>query len=126
MYVSQVTVLYALNLHSAVCQLYLNKIGEKARWKIFRHCISTQGLLVFASSFFFFFFFFFFFAFFRTTSVAYGNSQASGQSSQPQLHRIQASFATYTTSHGNARSLTHSAVRDRTHILMDTSPVHYC
>ena len=27
MYVSQVIMLYTLNLYSAVCQLYLNKIG---------------------------------------------------------------------------------------------------
>ena len=31
MYVSQIIVLYTLNLHSVVCQLYLNKIGEKER-----------------------------------------------------------------------------------------------
>ena len=29
MYISQITMLYALNLYSAVCQLYLNKTGKK-------------------------------------------------------------------------------------------------
>ena len=29
MYVSQVIMLYTLNLYSAVCQLYLNKTGRK-------------------------------------------------------------------------------------------------
>ena len=29
MYVSQIIVLYTLNLHIAVCQLYLNKTGKK-------------------------------------------------------------------------------------------------
>ena len=31
MYVSQITVLYTLNLCSAVCQLYFNKIEKKNR-----------------------------------------------------------------------------------------------
>ena len=31
MYVSQVIMLYTLNLHSAVCQLYLNKTGRKKK-----------------------------------------------------------------------------------------------
>ena len=30
-YVSQVIMLYTLNLHSAVCQLYLNKIGREEK-----------------------------------------------------------------------------------------------
>ena len=29
MYVNQITMLYTLNLYSAVCQLYLNKTGQK-------------------------------------------------------------------------------------------------
>ena len=29
MYVSEITMLYTLNLYSAVCQLYLNKTGRK-------------------------------------------------------------------------------------------------
>ena len=28
-YISQIIILYILNLHSTVCQLYLNKIGRK-------------------------------------------------------------------------------------------------
>ena len=36
MYVSQIVILYTLNLHSAVCQLYLNKTGRKKKkeWQI--------------------------------------------------------------------------------------------
>ena len=29
MYMSQITMLYTLNLYSAVCKLYLNKTGKK-------------------------------------------------------------------------------------------------
>ena len=29
MYASQIIMLYTLNLHSAICQLYLNKTGRK-------------------------------------------------------------------------------------------------
>ena len=50
----------------------------------------------------------------RATPVAYGGSQARGQSSyicqptpQPQQHKIQATPETYITAHGNAGSLTH-------------------
>ena len=41
---------------------------------------------------------------------------------------IQASSATYTTAHGNTRSLTHSLseARDQTRILMDTSLIRFC
>ena len=53
---------------------------------------------------------------FRTTSGAYGGSQARGWISyscwpapQPQQHQIRAESATYTTAHGKARSLTHWA-----------------
>ena len=55
----------------------------------------------------------FFFLLFRAALKAYGGSQARGHSCQstpqPQLHRICAAFATYTTGHSNARSLTHRA-----------------
>ena len=33
MYVSQIIMLYTLNLYSAVCQLCLNKIGRKSKTK---------------------------------------------------------------------------------------------
>ena len=33
MYVSQVIMLYTWNLHSALCQLYLNKAGRKKKKK---------------------------------------------------------------------------------------------
>ena len=62
-----------------------------------------------------FFFFFFFFAFSRAAHVAYGDSQARGligavaarPTPEPQQLGIRAVSATYTTAHGNARSLTH-------------------
>ena len=46
---------------------------------------------------------------------------------QPQQHRIWAASVTYTTAHCNSRSITHwvSEARDWTHILMDTSKIHY-
>ena len=36
MYVSQIVILFTLNLDSAVCQLYLNKTGRKREngWKV--------------------------------------------------------------------------------------------
>ena len=55
------------------------------------------------------------FVFFRAAPVAYGGSQDQGSSRsyscwpkpQPQQHQIRAASETYTTAHGNARSLTH-------------------
>ena len=55
------------------------------------------------------------FAFSRAAPIACGGSQARGligavaarPMPEPQQRRIQASSATYTTAHGNARSLTH-------------------
>ena len=55
------------------------------------------------------------FCLFRAAPAAYGGSQARGQVGtmaasllpQPQQHGIQAASETYTTAHGNARSLTH-------------------
>ena len=46
---------------------------------------------------------------------------------QPQQHGIQVKSVTYTTAPSNARSLTLSKARERTHILMDTSRIlfHY-
>ena len=63
----------------------------------------------------FFFFFFFFFLLFKGHTTAYGGSRARDRigsySCQPTLPpqqcRIRAGSATYTTAHGNARSLTH-------------------
>ena len=57
---------------------------------------------------------FFFFVFFRVTPVAYGGSQARGliravaawPKPEPQQHWIRAASATYTTAHGNIKSLT--------------------
>ena len=47
--------------------------------------------------------------------------------SQPLQYGIQAASVTYTTAHGNARSLTHWAeAKDRTRILMDTSQICFC
>ena len=62
-----------------------------------------------------FLFFFFFFCLFRATPVAYGGSQARGQigataASPHHSHskgQIQATSSNYTTTHGNAGSLTH-------------------
>ena len=62
------------------------------------------------------YYYFFFLLLFRAMPVAYGGSQARGWIGavaaslyipQPQQCRIQAMFATYTTVHGNTRSLTH-------------------
>ena len=61
------------------------------------------------------FFFFFFFWLFRAAPIAYGHSQARsliGAIShwplpQPQPRQIGAVSLTYTTAHGNTRSLTH-------------------
>ena len=58
----------------------------------------------------------FFFWLFRATPSAYGCSQARGSNQscrhqptpEPQQPGIQAASVTYTTTHGNARSLTHS------------------
>ena len=53
------------------------------------------------------------FCFFRATPMAYGSSQARDQiravaaSLHHSKHGIQAMTTTYTTTHGNARSLTH-------------------
>ena len=63
----------------------------------------------------FFFFFFLLFLLSRGATAAYGSSQARGSNQsyscrptpQQQQPRIQATSATYTTAHGNARSLTH-------------------
>ena len=50
---------------------------------------------------------------FRAAPTAYGGSQARGPvkatdaTPQPQQYQIQAMSLTYTTAHGNARSLTH-------------------
>ena len=44
MYVSQIIMLYTLNLYSAVCQLYLNKTEKKYLWNVLRFsCFSTPG-----------------------------------------------------------------------------------
>ena len=59
----------------------------------------------------------FYFLLFMAAPVAYGSSQARGQTAapaagptpQPQQHGIQAVSATYTTAHDNIRSLTHWA-----------------
>ena len=58
--------------------------------------------------------FFFFFVLFKAAPTAHGGSQARGLQShscqpQPQQRQIWASSVTYTTAHGNARSLTHWA-----------------
>ena len=68
---------------------------------------------------FFFFFSFCLFSFFsRVAPVAYGGSHARGligavaaglRTPEPQQHGIRAASATYTTTHGNAGSLTHWA-----------------
>ena len=67
---------------------------------------------------------------FRAAHAAYGSSQARGRirarscqpSPQPQQHGIRAKSATYTTAHGNTRSLTHQArPRIKPRILMNTS-----
>ena len=62
-------------------------------------------------------FFIYIFCLFRATPVPFGGSQARGQigataaslQTQPQQCQIWASSATYTSAHGNARSLTHWA-----------------
>ena len=81
----------------------------------------VKGFLFFFFLLLFFFapppFFFFFFCLFRATPVTYGGSQArsrigavaAGSTSHAQQHRIPATFATYTTAHPHARSLTHWA-----------------
>ena len=61
------------------------------------------------------FLFLFFFRLFRATPEAHGVSQARGPigaaaaslRTEPQKHQIQATSATYTTAHGNIRSLTY-------------------
>ena len=86
----------------------------KGKWEI--GCKGFFLLLVFWFVWFFFFSFFFFL--FRPTLAAYGGSQARGWITavaagwpmpQPQQCQIQAESATYSTAHGNARSLTHWA-----------------
>ena len=42
MYVSQVIMLYTMNLYSAVCQLYLNKTGFKKRKKKLPKCFPRK------------------------------------------------------------------------------------
>ena len=62
-------------------------------------------------SLFFFFFLFFSLFFSRPAPMAFGSSQARGQigavATGPCPHHIPALSATYTTAHGNARTLTH-------------------
>ena len=77
----------------------------------------------------------FFFCLFRAPPVAYGSSWARGLSNhscscwpmpQPQQCQIPGMSATYTTAHGNARSLTHKWGQGSNPVLMDTSWVYYC
>jgi len=79
--------------------------------------IHIHFLLVCGMSF-HFLFFFFFLLFLWAAPTAYGGSQARGRigrscsrqpTPQPQQHGIRTASATYTTAHGNARSLTHCA-----------------
>ena len=91
----------------------------KGRLGCFRFGENTNNPLMYELlceySFFFFFFFFFFFVFclFRAAPMAYGVSQARGLigAAAASLHhshtRSESPSATYTTAHGNARSLTH-------------------
>ena len=74
----------------------------------------SSRLLILLIVFFFFLFFFFFFCLFRAVPATYGSSQARGPiryepppMPQSQQCQIQDTSATYTTAHGNARSLTH-------------------
>ena len=63
----------------------------------------------------FIYLFIFVFCLFRATPAAYGSSQARGligavaarPMPEPQPCQIQVESATYSTAHGNARSLTH-------------------
>ena len=71
----------------------------------------------------FFFFFFFFLAFLglhlwyiEVPRLGLNQSCSRQPTPEPQTHQIQAALATYTTTH---------RVRDQTHILVDTSQVHY-
>ena len=65
--------------------------------------------------FYFYFYFFCLFAISWAAPAAYGGSQARGLTGavaaslkpEPQQRGIRAAFATYTTAHGNAGSLTH-------------------
>ena len=61
--------------------------------------------------------FFFFFFLFRAAPVAYGNSQAGGES---ELQLLVYTIALGNTGYFNSLS----EARDRTHILVDTSWVH--
>ena len=78
-------------------------------WKLPAQCLADNRC-------FFFSFYYFFFSLFRTTPAAYGRSQArgwiwAGAVSLCHSHNNAgaAASATYTTAHGNARSLTHWA-----------------
>ena len=45
-YVSQITMLYTLNLYSAICQLYLNKTGsKKGFYFLFIFCIVFLSII---------------------------------------------------------------------------------
>ena len=79
----------------------------------------------------FFFFFFFFFCLFRATPAAYGSSQARGLiRASAAVHRHVGSgphlwpIPQLTTMLDPQPTL--SEARDRTHVLMDTSRVHFC
>ena len=70
------------------------------------------------------------FFFLRVTGVAYGSSQVRGRigATAASLHhsnaRSKATSVTYTIAHGNAHNPL-SKARDRAHILMDTSRIHF-
>ena len=73
-----------------------------------------KDVLIWDREFFLFFFFFFFFCFLGHTHSIWkflfsGLNWRLSFQPQPQQHRIQAASATYTTTHGNTRSLTHWA-----------------
>ena len=76
--------------------------------------LPSSFLSLFLSLFPSFFLSFFLSCLFRATPTAYGSFQARGwisyscrSTSQPQQCQIRATCATYTTAHGNTRSLTH-------------------
>ena len=78
--------------------------------------------------------FFFSFFFFRAALTVYGGSQdrgwigtvAAGLLPQPQQLRIRAVSATYTTTHGNTRSLTHwDQGSNLWYVLMDASQIRF-
>jgi len=43
MYIIQITMLYTLNLYSAVCQLHLNKTGEKKKYSLYATSLGFWG-----------------------------------------------------------------------------------